>query len=53
MRRWLEGFAYHTPFAPWILVSASAAALIIAVLTVWVHVLGVSRTQPAAALRYE
>jgi putative ABC transport system permease protein len=53
MQRWLEGFAYHTAFSPWILVLASVAALIIAVLTVLVHVLSVSRTQPAAALRYE
>jgi putative ABC transport system permease protein len=53
MRRWLEGFAYHISMQPWILLSASAAALLIAVVTVAAHAFSVSRAQPARALRYE
>jgi putative ABC transport system permease protein len=53
MRRWLEGFAYHIPIQPWILLAASAAALMIAVVTVAAHAFSVSKAQPAKALRYD
>jgi len=53
MRRWLEGFAYHIELSPWIFLTASALALVIAVATVIGHALTVARAQPVSALRYE
>ena len=53
MRRWLEGFAYHTDLEPWVFLGASALALIIAVATVIGHALIVARAEPVTALRYE
>ncbi len=53
MRRWLEGFAYRVDLAPWTFVAAGAAALAIALATVFVHALNVARAKPVGALRYE
>lgn len=53
MRRWLEGFAHHIELTPWMFLAASAAALLIAVLTVIGHALTVARAEPVTALRYE
>ena len=53
MNWWLQGFAYRVDVAPWTFVAAGAAALVIAVATVFVHALRVSRAKPVGALRYE
>jgi putative ABC transport system permease protein len=53
MTWWLQGFAYRVDLAPWTFVAAGAAALLIAVATVFVHALRVSRAKPVGALRYE
>jgi putative ABC transport system permease protein len=53
MRRWLEGFAYHVDLGPLSFLSASALALIIALITVMGHAILVSRARPVEALRYE
>ncbi|MHB1205849.1 MAG: ABC transporter permease [Rhodospirillaceae bacterium] len=53
MRRWLEGFAYHIEFEPWVFLTASTAALLIAILTVAGHAFLVARAEPVKALRYE
>jgi putative ABC transport system permease protein len=50
---WLHGFAYRVSLPPWLFLSASAAALLIAWATVGVHAWLVARTRPATALRYE
>jgi len=53
MHRWLEGFAYHVPLQPWVLLACAAVALVIALLTVSVHSVMVARMKPVVALRYE
>ncbi len=50
---WLGGFAYHVDLAPWTFAAAAAAALVIAVATVFAHALRVARAKPVGALRYE
>jgi len=50
---WLSSFAYHVEIAPWTFAAAGLGALAIAIVTVLVHVLGVARSNPVAALRYE
>jgi len=53
MKRWLEGFAYHTSLTPWPFLGAALGALAIAVLTVSTHCYIVARAKPVASLRYE
>ena len=53
MRRWLEGFAYRIDMRPWMFLTATAIALVIAMATVIGHALLVARAKPVAALRYE
>jgi putative ABC transport system permease protein len=53
MRRWLEGFAYHVDLNLASFLAASAAALLIAWITVLSHAVRVVRARPVAALRYE
>ena len=53
MNRWLHGFAYHTDLQPWLFLSATAAAIAIALITVSTHSIRVARAKPIAALRYE
>ncbi|MFI4935833.1 MAG: FtsX-like permease family protein [Caulobacterales bacterium] len=50
---WLSGFAYRVDLAPWTFVAAGAAAVVIALATVFAHGLRVARAKPVAALRYE
>jgi len=50
---WLKGFAYRVTLAPWTFGAAAAAGVVIAWLTVFVHVLRVARARPVGALRYE
>jgi len=53
MRWWLAGFAYRVDLAPWTFAAAAAAAIVIALATVFVHALNVARAKPLNALRYE
>jgi putative ABC transport system permease protein len=53
MDRWLHGFAYRVDLPPWLFLSASAAAVLIAWATVSSHAWMVARGKAAAALRYE
>jgi putative ABC transport system permease protein len=53
MNRWLQGFAYHVPLAPWLFIATTALTLIVALVTVSAHCWPVARAKPAAALRYE
>jgi putative ABC transport system permease protein len=53
MSRWLQGFAYRVPLAPWTFVAAAIAGIVIAWGTVFVHALRVARARPVGALRYE
>ena len=53
MSHWLGGFAYRIPLSPLFFVAASAAALVIAWLTVTAHAVRVAHAKPAGALRYE
>jgi putative ABC transport system permease protein len=52
-QRWLEGFAYHLDPDVWTFVGASAAALLIAEITVFSHAFAVASVKPAVVLRYE
>ncbi len=53
MQGWLEGFAYHVDMPLWLYPAAALVALLIALLTVAVHVLRVASAKPVLALRYE
>jgi putative ABC transport system permease protein len=53
MRRWLDGFAYRVDLPVWLFAAASAAAVLIAWLTVSIHSWLVARARPVLALRYE
>ena len=53
MHRWLERFAYRTEIEPWMLLGASALAIVIALATVATHAFVVARARPVTALRYE
>jgi putative ABC transport system permease protein len=53
MRRWLEGFAHRIDMRPWMFLTATAIALVIAMATVIGHALLVARAKPVEALRYE
>jgi putative ABC transport system permease protein len=53
MDHWLHGFAYHVDLPVWLFLSASAAAVLIAWVTVAGHSWLVARAKPATALRYE
>ncbi|HEY1427352.1 MAG TPA: FtsX-like permease family protein [Caulobacteraceae bacterium] len=53
MNWWLQGFAYRVDQAPWTFFAAGGAAVVIALATVFVQALRVSRAKPVSALRYE
>ena len=53
VRRWLEGFAYHAPFSPLVLVGAAVAALVLALASVGMQALRTARRDPIRALRSE
>lgn len=53
MHRWLERFAYRTDIDLWMLLGASALAVVIALATVATHAIVVARARPVTALRYE
>ncbi len=53
MNTWLQGFAYRAPLDAWVFVSASAAALGIALLTVSFQSIKAALANPVEALRCE
>lgn len=53
MNRWLQGFAYHTTVAIWILLLAAFLALLVTLITVLGQSLKTARTNPVDALRYD
>ena len=53
VRRWLDGFAYHAPFNPLVLVGASLAALALALASVGAQALRAARRDPVRSLRSE
>jgi putative ABC transport system permease protein len=53
MSWWLSGFAYRVDLAPWTFLAAGAAAVLIALATVFFQGLKVARAKPVSALRYE
>jgi putative ABC transport system permease protein len=50
---WLQGFAYRIDQSLWTYLAAGAAAVVIALATVFFQGLRVSRAKPVSALRYE
>jgi putative ABC transport system permease protein len=53
MNWWLRGFAYRVDLPPWLFLSATAAAAVIAWITVSFQSWMAARAKPAGALRYE
>ncbi len=53
MRRWLEGFAYHTNLNILAFIVSGMLALIIALLTVSVQTFKAATANPVDSLRYE
>jgi putative ABC transport system permease protein len=53
VRRWLEGFVYHAPFSPLILLGATAAALALAMAAVGAQALRAATADPVTSLRSE
>jgi putative ABC transport system permease protein len=53
MSRWLQGFAYRVQLPLWLFAIASAATVVIAWSTTFIHALLVARAKPVEALRYE
>jgi putative ABC transport system permease protein len=53
LRLWLEGFSRHISLQPWMFLVSAAAALLIALATVFAHTLRVASAKPVGALRYE
>ncbi len=53
MQQWLNGFARHIALGPWLFLTPSVAAIVIATVTVWRQALVVANTRAVTALRYE
>ena len=53
LRNWLQGFAYHITLSPLYFVGVGAAALVLAWVTIFVHVSRVAGANPIYALRNE
>jgi putative ABC transport system permease protein len=53
IKKWLQSFAYQTPFSWWVFAFAGLLALTIALITVSWHSLKAARCNPVEALRYE
>ncbi|MGZ3368904.1 MAG: ABC transporter permease [Caulobacteraceae bacterium] len=53
MDYWLHGFAYRVALPPWLFLAATAAAVLIAWITVSFQSWMAARSKPALALRYE
>jgi putative ABC transport system permease protein len=53
MNKLLNGYAYRTSLEWWMFAAAGASALVIALATVWLKIVGAARANPADSLRYE
>lgn len=53
VRRWLAGFAYHTPLTIWLFLAGGGITLAVTLITVAGQAILVARRPPVAALRYE
>jgi len=53
MNRWLEGFVYRTRLNPWLFVVSGIFIVFITLATISLHVIRVTRTNPAEVLKYE
>ncbi|MEM1056625.1 MAG: FtsX-like permease family protein [Bacteroidota bacterium] len=53
VRRWLEGFAFHQPFSPFVVVGATLLVLVLALLSVGVQAYRAASTDPTRVLRSE
>ena len=53
LKKWLQGFAYHTRVAPWIFLVAALVAYVVTLLTVAWLSLKMARANPVDSLRYE
>ena len=53
MNRWLEGFVYRTRLNPWLFVISGIFIVFITLATISLHVIRVTRTNPAEVLKYE
>jgi len=53
MNNWLQGFANRIPLAWWIFAVPSLLVILIAFLTISIHIVRVARTNPVKSLRYE
>jgi putative ABC transport system permease protein len=53
MNRWLEGFVYRTRLNPWLFVISGIFIVFITLATISLHVIKVTRTNPAEVLKYE
>jgi putative ABC transport system permease protein len=53
MNAWLQGFAYRVDLPVWLFLAATAAAAVIAWLTVSFQSWTAARAKPALSLRYE
>lgn len=53
MDRWLQNFAYRTPWTPWIFILATSLAAAVALGTVASQIIKVSSANPVSVLRYE
>ena len=53
MGKLLNNYAYRTSLEVWIFAAAGAAVIVIALVTVWLRIVGAARANPADSLRYE
>jgi putative ABC transport system permease protein len=53
MSRWLNNFSYKVPIHGWVFVIAYVLAVVVVLLTVFIHSYKASRINPVEALRYE
>jgi putative ABC transport system permease protein len=53
MNKLLKGYAYRTSLEWWMFAAAGASALVIALVTVCLKIVGAARANPADSLRYE
>jgi putative ABC transport system permease protein len=53
MDKWLQNFAYRTPFGIWIFILTGILSLIIVILTMSLQTLKAASTNPVEVLKYE
>jgi putative ABC transport system permease protein len=53
MDKWLQNFAYRTPFGIWIFILTGILSLIIVILTMSLQTFKAANTNPVEVLKYE